>query len=61
MLSTLPSQLIRHYSHHAPRNAQSRLKGYAVTGYLVAAFTLPFLPPYLASKRSERDGSWATR
>jgi hypothetical protein len=32
-----------------------------VTGYLVAAFMLPFLPPYLASRRSKQDGSWATR
>jgi hypothetical protein len=39
----------------------SKLKGYAMNGYLYAAFTLPFVPPYLASKRTKEDGTCQTR
>jgi hypothetical protein len=57
------SRLIRNYSHRAPRDQShyAGLKGYALTGYLCAAFVIPFVPPYLASKRTKQDGTYLTR
>lgn len=52
---------MRRYSNRMNPNDFSKLKGYAMTGYLCAAFALPFVPPYLASKRTQQDGSWKTR
>ncbi|KAF2402993.1 hypothetical protein EJ06DRAFT_527955 [Trichodelitschia bisporula] len=52
----------RTYAHRTPVNPPLyRLKLAVVSGYLIGAFTLPFVPPYLASKRSRQDGTWATR
>lgn len=51
---------MRHYSSHLP-NDHSKIKGLAATGYVVAAFTLPFVPPYIASRKAERDGTFETR
>jgi len=61
MVSARPLAQLRHYSHRLNPNDSSRLKGYAMTGYLCAAFALPFVPPYLASKRTKQDGTWLTR
>jgi hypothetical protein len=52
---------IRRYSQRAAHDRHFRLKTYAMMGYLCGAFALPFLPPYLASRRTKRDGSWETR
>ncbi|KAF2436920.1 hypothetical protein EJ08DRAFT_577821 [Tothia fuscella] len=59
----LTARLIRQYSHQPFQKDSShyRLKACAMTGYLCSAFTLPFVPAYIASKRAERDGSYATR
>lgn len=55
--------LLRRYSqqHACPVPKHYRLKGLAMSGYLVAAFALPFIPPYMASKQSEQDGTFMTR
>lgn len=52
---------VRRYSQRATKDPLYRLKAYAALGYLGAAFTLPFVPPYLASRWSKQDGSWLTR
>jgi hypothetical protein len=39
----------------------NRLQRCAATGYVCAALALPFVPPYLATQRTKRDGSWTTR
>lgn len=61
MLAVRPLTQIRHYSHRLNPNGSSKLKEYAMIGYLCAAFALPFVPPYLASKRTKQDGTWLTR
>jgi len=61
MLALRPLGQLRQYSNRMNPNDSSKLKGYAMTGYLCAAFALPFVPPYLASKRTKQDGTWMTR
>jgi hypothetical protein len=59
----LAARLIRSYSQRIPKDNSNYagLKGYALTGYLCAAFVVPFVPPYLASKRTKQDGTYLTR
>ncbi len=59
---SLAQQPLRQYSRQAaPSELSGKVKGYAVTGYLCTAFVAPFVPPYLASKRTQQDGTWLTR
>ncbi|KAF2021308.1 hypothetical protein BU24DRAFT_457295 [Aaosphaeria arxii CBS 175.79] len=51
----------RRYSTHIPRDPRYRLKATLMTGYLVSAFTLPFVPPVLETRRTRADGSYLTR
>ncbi|EON69381.1 hypothetical protein W97_08641 [Coniosporium apollinis CBS 100218] len=55
------SHQIRRYSQRVPQDPKYRLKAYAVMGYCVAAFTLPFVPPLLETRRSRADGSYLTK
>ncbi|KAF2816486.1 uncharacterized protein BDZ99DRAFT_407339 [Mytilinidion resinicola] len=52
---------IRRYSQQAPRDPHFRLKASLMSCYLVGAFTLPFVPPLLETRRTRRDGSYLTR
>ncbi|KAF2734632.1 hypothetical protein EJ04DRAFT_512339 [Polyplosphaeria fusca] len=53
---------LRRYSTQLPtRDPHYRLKATLMTGYLVGAFTLPFVPPLLESRRTKADGSYLTR
>ncbi|OCK84432.1 hypothetical protein K432DRAFT_378549 [Lepidopterella palustris CBS 459.81] len=52
---------IRRYSQQIPRDPHFRLKASLMTGYLVGAFTLPFVPPLLETRRAKADGSYLTR
>ncbi|KAK3078543.1 hypothetical protein LTS18_007249, partial [Coniosporium uncinatum] len=52
---------VRAYATQAPRPLYTRLQSLAAAGYLGSAFTLPFVPPYLATKRAEANGSASTR
>lgn len=59
--STHALNQIRRYSTQLPRDPHYRLKATLMTGYLVSAFTLPFVPPLLESRRTKADGSYLTR
>jgi hypothetical protein len=52
---------LRRYSTRLPRDPHYKLKASLMGGYLVSAFTLPFVPPLLESRRSRADGSYLTR
>jgi hypothetical protein len=61
MFATHALKQLRRYSTHLPRDPHYRLKATLMTGYLVAAFTLPFVPPLLESRRTKADGTYLTR
>jgi hypothetical protein len=46
---------LRHYSTQLPRDPHYKLKATLMTGYLVSAFTLPFVPPVLETRRRGLD------
>jgi len=52
---------LRRYSGGIPRDPQSRLKVSLMTGYVVAALALPFVPPVLQTRKTRADGSYLTR
>lgn len=52
---------LRRYSTSIPRDPHYRLKATLMTGYLVGAFTLPFVPPLLETRRTRADGTYLTR
>ncbi|KAF2744907.1 hypothetical protein M011DRAFT_488454 [Sporormia fimetaria CBS 119925] len=60
-LSTHALHQIRQYSTQLPRDPRFKLKAVLMTGYLVSAFTLPFVPPVLETRRARKDGSDLTR
>ncbi|KAF2276468.1 uncharacterized protein EI97DRAFT_433300 [Westerdykella ornata] len=60
-LATHALNRLRHYSTHLPRDPHYKLKATLMTGYLVGAFTLPFVPPVLETRRARKDGSDLTR
>ncbi|KAF2672674.1 hypothetical protein BT63DRAFT_450702 [Microthyrium microscopicum] len=62
-VSRLVAAASRQYSTHTSHNSDrvAGAIGYAMTGYLAGAFVLPFVPPYLASRRTQQDGSFQTR
>lgn len=53
--------IVRRYSAQVPRDPRYRLKATLMTTYVFAAFTLPFVPPVLETRRSRADGSNLTR
>ena len=61
MFATHALSQLRRYSTSLPRDPHYRLKATLMTGYLVSAFTLPFVPPLLESRRSKADGTYLTR
>lgn len=61
MFATHALNQLRRYSTSLPRDPHYRLKATLMTGYLVSAFTLPFVPPLLESRRSKADGTHLTR
>ncbi|KAF1986566.1 hypothetical protein K402DRAFT_393633 [Aulographum hederae CBS 113979] len=52
---------LRSYSTHPSQPRNPRLQSSLATSYLLTAFALPFIPPYIASTRARQDGSYATR
>ncbi|ORX97453.1 hypothetical protein BCR34DRAFT_628601 [Clohesyomyces aquaticus] len=52
---------LRRYSTQLPRDPHYKLKATLMTGYLVSAFTLPFVPPLLETRRTRADGTYLTR
>ncbi|KAF1967411.1 hypothetical protein BU23DRAFT_483598 [Bimuria novae-zelandiae CBS 107.79] len=61
MFATHALNQLRRYATLPSRDPHYRLKATLMTGYLVSAFTLPFIPPLLESRRTKADGSWLTR
>ncbi|KAK7188869.1 hypothetical protein DPSP01_007689 [Paraphaeosphaeria sporulosa] len=61
MFATHALNQLRRYSTSLPRDPHYRLKATLMTGYLVSAFTLPFVPPLLESRRTKADGTYLTR
>ncbi|KAF2448547.1 hypothetical protein P171DRAFT_428601 [Karstenula rhodostoma CBS 690.94] len=61
MFATHALNQLRRYSTSLPRDPHYRLKATLMTGYLVSAFTLPFVPPLLESRRAKADGTNLTR
>jgi len=61
MLASQPLRQLRRYSTRVPRDPHFKLKATLMTGYLVSAFTLPFVPPLLETRRTRADGSYLTR
>ncbi|KAF2703395.1 hypothetical protein K504DRAFT_473961 [Pleomassaria siparia CBS 279.74] len=61
MFATQALHQLRRYSTQLPRDPHYRLKAVLMTGYLVSAFTLPFVPPLLETRRTRADGSYLTR
>ncbi|KAF1997021.1 hypothetical protein P154DRAFT_442164 [Amniculicola lignicola CBS 123094] len=59
--STHAISQLRRYSTQLPRDPHYKLKAGLMTGYLVSAFTLPFVPPLLDRQRSRADGSYLTK
>ncbi|KAF2650478.1 hypothetical protein K491DRAFT_608666 [Lophiostoma macrostomum CBS 122681] len=59
--STHAINQLRRYSTQLPRDPHYRLKATLMTGYLVSAFTLPFVPPLLETRRTRADGTYLTR
>ncbi|KAF2203945.1 hypothetical protein GQ43DRAFT_225389 [Delitschia confertaspora ATCC 74209] len=60
----LPQQALHHirrYSTQLPRDPHYKLKAGLMTGYLVSAFTLPFVPPLLETRRCRADGRDLTK
>ncbi|KAF2269316.1 hypothetical protein CC78DRAFT_529131 [Lojkania enalia] len=60
-ISTHAMHHLRRYSTQLPRDPHYKIKATLMTGYLVSAFTLPFVPPLLESRRTRADGSYLTR
>lgn len=52
---------LRRYSGGIPRDPHYRLKVSLMTGYVVAALALPFVPPVLQTRKTRADGSYLTR
>lgn len=52
---------IRRYSQQAQHDPYLRIKAMAMGGYLVSAFTIPFVPPLLETRRSKKDGTNLTK
>ncbi|PVI05332.1 hypothetical protein DM02DRAFT_516853 [Periconia macrospinosa] len=61
MLSPHALNQLRRYSTQLPRDPRYRLKTALFTTYLVSAFTLPFVPPLLETRRTRADGTYLTR
>jgi hypothetical protein len=52
---------IRYYSQQIPHDRSSRIQAWAMTGYICGAVVLPFVPPYVKSKKAREDGTSETR
>ncbi|KAF2646893.1 hypothetical protein P280DRAFT_465041 [Massarina eburnea CBS 473.64] len=57
MFSTHALNQLRRYGTQLPRDPRYRLKATLMTTYLVSAFTLPFVPPLLETRRTRADGT----
>ena len=61
MFATQALNQLRRYSTQLPHDPRYRIKVVLMAGYLVSAFTLPFVPPLLETRRTRADGTYLTR